>query len=88
MSKGPKTEVQLYLSGNEILEEINGIATSLHLRVVGLSDEAKERKRTAQLIALGALWNKFLKEAKQEEVTRYVEVAEDLARRIDITPLS
>jgi hypothetical protein len=85
MSASEKNEDRVFLTSAEILEEINSIAKGLGLRLAGLSEEDKHKKRTAQLIALGALWNKFLKEAAADDAARYAEIAADLGRRMDVT---
>jgi len=88
MSKPTKNEVKLFISSAEILEELNGIANALSLRVAGLTEEEKSKKRTAQLIAVGALWYRFLKECDNTEASRYTDIAVDLGRRIDVIRLS
>ena len=85
MSDDKQNKERVFLSSVEILEEINCIANGLGLRISGLSEDEKHKRRTAQLIALGALWNKFLKEAAADDAVRYAEIAADLARRMNVT---
>lgn len=89
MSKKPKTaEAPIVVTANDILTEVNGIALALNLRLAGLDEDQKRTTRSAQLIAMGALWMKFLTEAGETDAASCTEVAEELSRKLTLTPLS
>lgn len=75
------TEVGIAIPWDEILEEMNAVSAFTGARVQGLTDDGAERKKTAQIIALGALWIRWLSANNEQSSTKFAALAHEVAAR-------
>lgn len=90
MPLGVKTEVQLMVSFESIVKEVNAVQLFLHERLQGLSEDVAEIRKTEQLIAVGVLFYKMMEvnpDSSQKAYAGYVnEIAQSIRVASDTAP--
>jgi len=65
-----------------ILEELTAFSDLAHTRLEGITGEPLERKKTAQLLGLGALWLKWMEKNPTEAKEEYARLVYALAHEL------
>ena len=78
-----KTEVGIAIKMQDVLGEVNKLQKHMDEHLVGLSNDALERTKTIQLLALGVLFKKWMDQNPASSQTQYERIVSQIAYNIE-----